>query len=161
MLRHLGTLSPRQRALQSGYSFVELAITVGMILIVTTLAMPSFLNYYRSARVKAGAQTITSYLNAARQLAIKTNVAVCVTNTASTLQLLQTNCAGTVLYVSGLNSSSNIKLPDNITLSTGSNTIFGNLGNATTAANYTVTDSVSNRTLHVTVAGSGRITVGP
>jgi len=161
MIRHLAALGPKSRTSQSGYSFVELVITIGMILIVTTLAMPTFLNYYRSARVRAGAQTLSAYLNAARQLAIKTNVSVCVTNTASTLQFLQTSCAGTALYVSGLNSSSNINLPENITLSTGSNPIFGNLGNASTAATYTVTDSVSNRTLHVTVAGSGRITVGP
>ena len=44
------------RSAESGYSFVELVITVGMILVLTTWAMPSFLNYYRSARVRDIAQ---------------------------------------------------------------------------------------------------------
>src|SRR5258707_11588661 len=75
------------RSRQSGYSFVELVITVGMILVITTWAMPSLLNYYRSARVRAGAQVISAYLNEARQLAIKTNSAVCVfRSTASVIQ---------------------------------------------------------------------------
>jgi hypothetical protein len=72
-----------------------------------------------------------------------------------------TTCNATVIAAAGLaNSSSNIRLPDNVTLST-TTVIFGNLGNANTAGSYTVTDAVSSRTLTVTVAGSGRVTVGP
>jgi type IV fimbrial biogenesis protein FimT len=149
---------------QSGYSFVELIITVGMILVLTTWAMPSFLNYYRSARVRAGAQAITTYLNQGRQLAIKTNSPVCVQSSGSTVQYRQApggTCSTTAIVVAGVtDSSGTIRLPDNITLTTPS-TVFSNLGNATTAASYTVTDSVSSRTLHVTVAASGRITIAP
>jgi len=150
---------------QSGYSFVELVITVGMIVVITTWAMPSFLNYYRSARVRAGAQAISAYLNEARQLAIKTNAAVCVfRSSASAIQYRTatgTTCNATPIAVTGLaNATSSIRLPDNVTLSTGS-AIFGNLGNANTAVTYTVTDAVSGRTLHVTVAASGRITIDP
>ncbi len=150
---------------QSGYSFVELVITVGMIVVITTWAMHSFLNYYRSARVRAGAQAISAYLNEARQLAIKTNAAVCVfRSSASAIQYRTatgTTCNATPIAVTGLaNATSSIRLPDNVTLSTGS-AIFGNLGNANTAVTYTVTDAVSGRTLHVTVAASGRITIDP
>src|SRR5712671_2405466 len=141
------------RSRQSGYSFVELVITVGMILVITTWAMPSFLNYYRSARVRAGAQVVSAYLNEARQIAIKTNAAVCVFRTSSTTIQYRTatgtTCNATAIAVAGLaNTTSSIRLPENVTLSS-------------TTATYTVTDVVSGRTLTVTVAASGRVSIGP
>jgi Tfp pilus assembly protein FimT len=152
----------RQSSSQGGYSFVELIITVGMILVVTTLAMPTFMNYLRSARVRAGAQTVSAYLNEGRQLAIKTNGPVCVAHTTSTMRFRATNCSGAVINVAGLSGTSgNIQLPDTISLSlvSGSSAIFGQLGNATTAGTYRVTDVPSARTLNVIVAPSGRICI--
>jgi Tfp pilus assembly protein FimT len=143
---------------QAGYSFVELVITTAMILIVSALAAPSFMNYYRSARVRAGADVVKTYLNEGRQLAIRGNVPVCVKSTSSAIQFLQTNCTGTAIQVTGLStSSSTVRLPENISLST-SSAIFTNLGAANPGATYTVTDTVSGRQLTVTVAGSGRVT---
>jgi Tfp pilus assembly protein FimT len=90
MFRHSGRIDSaiprRRRDGQSGFSFVELVITVGMILVLTTWAMPSFLSYYRSARVRSGAQTVSAYLNEGRQLAIRTNSPVCVSYTTTTIQ---------------------------------------------------------------------------
>jgi type IV fimbrial biogenesis protein FimT len=159
MLRHfLSQL--RGRSARAGYSLIELVITVGMILIVTTFAMPSFISYYQSARVRAAAQTVSAYLNEGRQLAIKTNGSVCVSYTTSTMQFRTTNCSGSLISVAGLtNSSNSVRLPDGISLTANTSAIFGQLGNATTAAQYTVTDTASNRTLTITVAGSGRITI--
>ena len=160
MLRYLVSRMPRRRPSQAGYSLVELVITVGMILVVTTWAMPSFLNYLRSARVRAGAQTVSAYLNEGRQLAIKTNGSVCVAHTTSTMQFKTTNCTGAVIYVAGLvGASGNVRLPENVSLTSTASAIFGQLGNATTGATYTVTDTPSGRTLTVTVAASGRITI--
>jgi Tfp pilus assembly protein FimT len=130
-----------------------------MILIVSALAAPSFMSYYRSARVRSAADVVKTYLNEGRQLAIRGNVPVCVKSTSSAIQFLQTNCTGTVITVAGVNSSSsNVRLPENITLSTAS-AIFTNLGAASPGATYTVTDTVSSRQMTVTVAGSGRVTV--
>jgi len=160
MLRYLVSRMSGRRSSQAGYSFVELVITVGMILVITTFALPSFLNYLRSARVRAGAQTVSAYLNEGRQLAIKTNGSVCVPYTTSTIQYTTTNCAGAVITVAGLvGVSGNVRLPDNISLSSTASAIFGSLGNATTGATYTVTDVPSGRTLTVTVAPSGRVTI--
>ncbi len=160
MCRYFSAWAPVQRTSQSGYSLIELVITVGMILIVTTFAMPSFLNYYRSARVRAGAQTVSAYLNEGRQLAIKTNSPVCVSSTGTTIQFRQTNCSGTIINVAGLSTTGgSVRLPEGVTLSTGTNPIFGSLGSATPGMTYTVTDTASSRTLTVTVAASGRITI--
>lgn len=162
MLRYLVSRMSARRSTQAGYSLIELVITVGMILIVTTWAMPSFLNYLRSARAQAGARTVSAYLNEGRQLAIKTNVAVCVANTTSTLQFKTTNCSGAVIFATGLSSASgNIRLPENISLSASASPIFGQLGNATTGATYTVTDVPSGQTLRVIVAPSGRVCLAP
>jgi Tfp pilus assembly protein FimT len=163
MLRHdddTGKVSrPGRSRSQAGYSFVELIITTAMILVVSALAAPSFLSYYRSARVRSAADVVRTYLNEGRQLAIRGNTSVCVKSTSSAIQLLQTNCSGTPITVAGINStSSNVRLPENITLSTAS-AIFTNLGAASSAAVYTVTDTVSSRQMTITVAGSGRVTV--
>ena len=128
-----------------------------MILIVSALAAPSFMSYYRSARVRSAADVVKTYLNEGRQLAIRGNVSVCVKSTSTTIQFLQTNCTGTVITVAGVtSSSSNVRLPENITLSTAS-AIFTNLG-AASGAIYTVTDTLSGRQMTVTVAVSGRVT---
>jgi Tfp pilus assembly protein FimT len=162
MLRYLVPRMPGRRSSRAGYSFAELVITVGLIAIVTTWAMPSFLNYLRSARVRAGAQTVSAYLNEGRQLAIKSNGSVCVRHTTSTIHFRTTNCTGTVINVAGLaDASGDVRLPDNVSLSllSGSSAIFGQLGNATTAGTYRVTDVPSARTLNVIVAPSGRICI--
>lgn len=164
MLRHLNSRMRGRRSLQGGYSFVELIITVGMILVVTTWAMPSFLNYLRSARVRAGAQVVSAYLNEGRQLAIKTNGPVCVAHTTSTMQFKTTNCSGAAIAVAGLaNASNNIRLPDNISLSlsSGSSPIFQQLGNAAAGMRYDVTDVPSGRVLRVIVSASGRVCLAP
>jgi Tfp pilus assembly protein FimT len=158
MLRYLASRMPR-RPSQAGYSLIELVITVGMILVVTTWAMPSFLNYLRSSRVQAGARAVSAYLNEGRQLAIKTNGPVCVAHTTSTLQFRSTSCGGTAIVVTGLaNASSSVRLPDNISLSvtSGTSAVFQALGNAV-GTTYTVTDVPSGRTLRVIVAPSGRV----
>ena len=142
----------------AGYSLVELVITIAMILIVSALAAPSFMSYYRSARVRAAADVVKTYLNEGRQLAIRGNAPVCVKSTTTAIQFLQTNCTGTAINVAGLSASSgNVRLPENISLSS-SSAIFTNLGAANPGATYTVTDTVSGRQLTVTVAGSGRVT---
>ena len=152
----------RRPSAQSGYSLVELVITLALLLIVTTLAAPSFLSYYRSARVRSGAQMVSAYLNQGRQLAIKTNTPVCVDYTTTSMQYRQSTCGGATIGVAGLVTTGNsIPLPENISLTSTASPIFGTLGNATTGATFTVTDTVSSKTLHVTVAASGRITVDP
>jgi len=153
-----------RRSSQAGYSFIELIITVGMIMVVTTWAMPSFLSYLRSARVQSGARVVSAYLNEGRQLAIKTNAPVCVAHTTTTMQFKTSTCAGAVIFAPGLvGASGNIRLPENITLSitSGSSAIFQNLGNAAAGTQYTVTDVPSGQTLRVLVAVSGRVCLAP
>ena len=162
MLRYLVSRMPGRRSSQAGYSLIELVITVGMILVVTTWALPSFLSYLRSARAQSGARLVSAYLNEGRQLAIKSNGPVCVAYTTSTMVFRTTNCAGAVIFAPGLSGTAgNIRLPDNISLASTASAIFGQLGNATTTARYTVTDVPSGQTLRVIVSASGRVCLAP
>lgn len=159
MLRYLISRTPGRRTSQAGYSLIELVITVGMILVVTTWALPSFLNYLRSARVQAGARAVSAYLSEGRQLAIKTNGPVCVAHTTTTMQFRTTTCGGAVIFAAGLaGTSGSIRLPENISLSvtSGTSALFQPLGNAA-GTTYTVTDVPSGQTLRVIVAASGRV----
>jgi prepilin-type N-terminal cleavage/methylation domain-containing protein len=150
-----------QHGRQAGYSLVELIITVAMISIVSSFAIPQVFNYYRTAKVRAAAQNVSAILNQGRQLAIKSNlttVATCITTTTITFR--QTNCAGATIPVVGLTGSGNsIRLPEGINLTTTGTATFTNLGAAAPGAIYTVTDPVSTRTMTVSVAASGRITI--
>ena len=68
--------------------------------------------------------------------------------------------AGAAIIAPGLaNASSNVRLPDNVSLSvtSGSSAIFQALGNAAAGTTYTVTDVPSGRTLRVIVSVSGRV----
>ena len=140
---------------------MELVIVVAMISIVSSFAVPTFLNYYRSAKVRAAAQTVSAILNQGRQLAIKSNlttVATCITTTTITFR--QATCGGATIPVVGLTGTGNsIRLPEGINLTTTGTATFTNLGAAAPGATYTVTDPVSARTLTVSVAASGRITI--
>jgi prepilin-type N-terminal cleavage/methylation domain-containing protein len=151
----------RQHGRQAGYSLVELIIVVALISIVSSLAVPTFLSYYQTAKVRAAAQTVSAILNQGRQLAIRNNlttVATCITTT--TITFTQTTCGGATIPVVGLTGAGNsIRLPEGINLITTGTATFTNLGAATPGAIYTVTDPVSTRTLTVSVAASGRITI--
>jgi Tfp pilus assembly protein FimT len=146
---------------QAGFSRVELFITVGMISIVSSFAIPQVFNYYRTAKVRAAAQNVSAILNQGRQLAIKSNlttVATCITTTTITFR--QTTCGGATKPVVGLTGAGNsIRLPEGINLTTTGTATFTNLGAAAPGAVYTVTDPVSTRTMTVSVAASGRITI--
>ena len=134
---------------------MELIITVAMILIVSTFAMPTFLNYYRTAKVRAAAQTVSAIVNQGRQLAIKTNQSVAVCFTTPLMSFRVANCAGATIPVVGLTGNANtIRIPEGTTL-TGGTATFASLGNAT-GATYTLTDIASGSQLNVVVAASGR-----
>jgi prepilin-type N-terminal cleavage/methylation domain-containing protein len=151
----------RQHRRPAGYSLVELVVVVAMISIVSSFAVPTLLRYYQTAKVRGAAQTVSAILNQGRQLAIRNNlttVATCITTTTITFR--QTNCGGATIPVVGLTGAGNsIRLPEGINLTTSGTATFTNLGAATPGATYTVTDPVSTRTMTVTVAASGRITI--
>jgi type IV fimbrial biogenesis protein FimT len=146
---------------QRGYSLAELMVAVAVIGIVFASAVPFFLSYYRAAQTRAAAEEIAAFLNQGRQLAIKENVNVCVQVTATTIRYRVNGCGGTVWVGPGTDSAGNIRAPEGISLSTTADPVFNYLGAASPAATYTVTNTYTGATLRVSVATSGRVSIGP
>lgn len=61
-----------------GFTMVELVIVVGIIGILTAAGLPTFISYWRTSTLKAGAQQLVAALNQGRQIAIKENESVCI-----------------------------------------------------------------------------------
>jgi prepilin-type N-terminal cleavage/methylation domain-containing protein len=151
--------SPRRAP--RGFTMAELIIVLAVIAIMVAVSVPYFLTYLQSARVRAAAEEIATFLNQGRQLAISTNQNICVHITSTAMHFHLANCAGTTWAGPGTDASGNIPAPGGIGLSTTADPVFSYLGNATPAATYTVRDTYSGRQLRVMVAASGRVSIGP
>ena len=143
-----------------GFSLAELLVLVAVVGVITTVSMPSFITYWRSATVKAGAQELRTVLNQGRQLALSQNTTVCVNRNGNKVQFLTGGCAGTVWTGSGTDGNGWFALGNRVAVSAATaNVVFNDLGAATTAGTFTVKNPVDQSTMTVTVALSGRITV--
>ena len=60
----------RISGLASGYSLIELVITIGVIAVVAAVTFPLYLSYTRAQETNGAARTIIVALNQARQYAI-------------------------------------------------------------------------------------------
>lgn len=144
-----------------GFNLAELLVFVAVIGIITAVSAPAFVSYWRSATLKAGAQELATVLNRARSVAISKNTTVCVNQTANRVQFLTGNCAGTVWTGPGTDGNGRFTLQNGINVTSNPQVVFNYLGAATTSGIYTVQNPIDNSTMSVTVALSGRVTIGP
>lgn len=138
----------------------ELAVVCAILGVTVSASVPFFLRYYQSARVKAAAEQLAAYLNEGRQLAIKENRSVCV-HTRLTGIHFHVPCGAARWVGAGTDSLGNLKQPPGILYTDSADLVFNYLGAASPASTYTVTNTTNNQTLNVTVAASGRISIGP
>ena len=145
-----------------GFSLLELLVLMAIIAVITAVSVPSFVTYWQAATLKAGAQELATILNRAREVAIAQNSAVCVSQVANRVQFLTGDCSGMVWTGPGTDGNGWFTLQNNVNVSGAtSNVVFNYLGAAPTPGTYTVQNPVTNHTMSVVVALSGRITVGP
>jgi prepilin-type N-terminal cleavage/methylation domain-containing protein len=144
-----------------GLSMIELLVVIAIIGIITAGSMPMFMTYWRTSTLRAGAEEMAAILDGARQLAIKQATEVCVTNDGTRARYHVSTCAGTVWTGPGTDASGNLRLANNVTVSSGVNVVFGHLGDASTPGTYTVRNPVDGRTMRVVVATTGRVRIGP
>jgi Tfp pilus assembly protein FimT len=147
-----------------GFSVAELLVVVGVIGILFILGLPTFITYWRTATLKAGAEELATILNTARHIAIKDNQSVCVaretTGSATRVRFLLSSCSGTAWTGPGTDDSGWIRLTNSVEVSAATaSVIFNYLGAASTGGTYTVRNPVDNRTMSVVVATSGRVTI--
>jgi prepilin-type N-terminal cleavage/methylation domain-containing protein len=158
VLRRLRVLDER------GFSLTDLLITLVVMGIIAAIAWPYFDSFLKASRVKGGAQELATIINGARQLAIARNTIVCMvleSNKAKYMLNTSAACIGGTTYLGPVTKADGtIALANSMHISgTTANVVFTNLGNASTAATYTVRDPATNQTLRVVVAASGRVTI--
>ena len=157
-------MGPRHRGTkpEAGYSIMELALVMGIVGVLTAVAMPFFLSYYQASRLRVGAEEVAAFLNQGRQLGIRQNAGVCVHITSTALQYrLGSSCAGAAWVGPGTDTNGNVKVPQGVTLTTTTDPIFSYLGAANPGATITVTNTQTGQALSVTVAASGRVSISP
>jgi prepilin-type N-terminal cleavage/methylation domain-containing protein len=155
-------ISRRRMSRQAGFSATELIVVVAVIGILMAASTPFFISILRTSALRAGAEEFATVLGQARQLAIRDNTNICVTNNGATAQYRIGTCAGAVWTGQGTDAAGIIRLANNITVSPAATTVvFNYIGLANPAVVFTVTNPQGGATLSVNVATSGRITIGP
>ena len=143
---------------ERGFGMAELILVVAVIGLIAALAVPSFLTYWQTSALSAGASEMASMLNRGRQLAIAQNGSVCVQVTGTSIRFRSVSCAGTIWTGTGTTSAGVMSLSNGLQISGGPAT-FTNAGGATANATFTVTDPKTSRTRTVAVTVTGRVTV--
>ena len=145
-----------------GYTMTELLVVIAIIAITIGVSIPTLWTYYRSAALRgAGEQTVT-FLNNARQLAIRLNTIVCVTTDATGVQYHVGTCGAAAYTGAGTDAAGYMRLDTGLTLSGASN-LFNYLGAGvstpapcTSAGTITITRSQGGSTT-VVMATTGRV----
>lgn len=129
-------------------------VTLG---ILTASATPLFIGYYQGARLKVAAETLATFLNQGRQLGIKENAGACVHRSSTTLHsYLGTAVAGACPGA----PVATLTMPAAITVTGSVNPItFDYLGAVIAPTSYLLTNAQDGRSLLVTVAITGRISI--
>jgi prepilin-type N-terminal cleavage/methylation domain-containing protein len=142
-----------------GFTMMELIVVCVVIGIMSAIALPMFLSYYRSAILRAGAEEVMVILNDGRQLAINQNTTVCVSASTTSLQFHIGSCASATYTGPGTDSSGNIKFQSPVQITNNPGVTFSYLGGATVSGSYTVQNPVNSATMTVTVNAAGRISI--
>ena len=149
-----------------GFTLTELVVVVAVIGVITAGSVPAIWTYLRSAALRGGAEEAVTLLNSARQLAIRLNTTVCVTNSGTVARLHIGGCAVTAWTGPGTDATGAIALTNNLRLNGTNNLCFNYLGagSATPApcvpnGTLTVTDPAGGSTLDVVMATTGRIRI--
>jgi prepilin-type N-terminal cleavage/methylation domain-containing protein len=155
---------PKTMSNDRGFSLTELLVVVGLIGVLSLVAVPSLLTYWRTSSLTAGAEQLASVMNRARQLAINQNRSVCVERTGTSVRLRPTNaspadCAGAVWTGIGTDSAGLIQIANSLQVSGAASAIFTNVGGASTTATYTLTDPKTGQSRSVVVSSTGRVII--
>lgn len=149
-----------------GFTATELVVVLAIVGVITAVSVPTLWTYFRTAALRGGAEEAVTVLNSARQLAIRLNTTVCVTNNGTLVQYHVGTCAAAAWTGPSTDAGGNVRLANGIALSGTNNLCFNYLGagSATPApcvanGTLTVTNPTGGATMSVVVATTGRIRI--
>ncbi len=141
-------------------------MVVTILSIVAAISLPSLWTYARTATLRAGAEEMVTVLNGARQLAIRMNTTVCVTNDGTRAQYRVGHCGGAAWTGAETDAAGNIRLANHLRVGGIAHLCFNHLGAgsitpAPCAANgtLTVTNPSGGATVNVIMASTGRVRI--
>lgn len=153
-------------AASRGFTLTELTVVVAVLGVIAALCVPTLWTYLRTATLRAGAEEAVTVLNGARQLAIRMNTTVCVSNDGTRAQYRVGGCGAAAWTGVGTDASGHIRLANRLQVSGTSHLCFNYLGAGTTtpapcAANgtLTITSPAGGATLNVVMATTGRLRI--
>jgi Tfp pilus assembly protein FimT len=146
---------------QQGFTVAELVVICAIIGIVSTIAIPTFMNALQTMRSRGAVAEMKTGLNRAKQLAITTRQNICVQAVAGGgYRFLLGGCLGGAWIGTGTTAAGNLILSNNVAITNGGNgPVFTPLGTVTNGVNSTFTLAPpAGPTSTVTVTPAGRIT---
>lgn len=149
-----------RRLVTAGFTLVELTVVMAIAAVLVGVSLPFFGSFYQASKLRAAADEMATVLNGARYQALKQNTSVCVAVNGQRVQYRLGGCGGGRWLGPGTDAAGFIAL-QNTVLITGAtaNVVFTNLGAAAVGGTYLLRNPDDGRTLTVTVAGSGRVTI--
>jgi len=144
-----------------GVTLAELLLVLALIGTLSVLAAPTILSYAQVSALQASARHLATVINLGRQIAISQNTAVCVHVIGAQVQLRRDGCGGTIWSGPGTDGAGFIRISDAgaLVISATADIVFSNLGAASPAGTYTITNVIDGRTLKIVVAATGRISI--
>lgn len=147
-----------------GFTFIELAVVMGLIAIIAAISIPFLLGFARSQRTQGAARELVALLNQARQLAITRNMPFSVDVEITPQDRLRfcsgtaTPCPGETVWTgAGADANGWMRLANRDRILLGPAITFSTLGAAINAGRLRVQDAQGTACLDVVVSVSGRI----
>ncbi len=144
----------------------ELAVVVAVLGVIAALSVPTLWTYLRTATLRAGAEEAVTVLNGARQLAIRMNTTVCVSNDGTRAQYRVGGCGAAAWTGVGTDANGQIRLANRLQVSGTNHLCFNYLGAGTTTpapctanGTLTITNPAGGATLNVVMATTGRLRI--
>ncbi|WP_254628838.1 MULTISPECIES: GspH/FimT family pseudopilin [Halomonadaceae] len=148
---------------QSGFTLIELLVTVALIVIIATVAVPSFSGLVNDNRLTTVTNNLNATLRLARSEAIKRNRTLtlcglngCGSDWSTGWQLVTKKTDGTVESV----VQQHAVRDDGVTITSNASVTFNSFGRPDGASSYCLTISADGQSQVLKVAPSGSIAAG-
>jgi prepilin-type N-terminal cleavage/methylation domain-containing protein len=154
------------RTASGGYSLIELVVVIGILGVLSAIAIPTILSYVEAEKIKGAAREVVALLNQARQLAVTRNISFSVEGDMSPQNRFRfcsgtlTPCPdGTVWIDPATDANGWIRLDNGVLLVAAPGITFTALGAATPGGRLRVQHPTDPTCLDVVVSPSGRATI--